>query len=29
MDKNWIEGAARQGERARNREALVIKAWAA
>ena len=26
MDKNWIEGAAEQGERARNREALVIKA---
>jgi hypothetical protein len=26
MDKNRIEGAARQGERARNREALVIKA---
>ena len=26
MDKNRIEGAARQGERARNRKALVIKA---
>ena len=26
MDKNRIEGVARQGERARNREALVIKA---
>jgi hypothetical protein len=26
MDKNWIEGAAEQGERARDREALVIKA---
>jgi hypothetical protein len=26
MDKNRIEGAAWQGERARNREALVIKA---
>jgi len=26
MDKNRIEGAAEQGERARNREALVIKA---
>jgi len=26
MDKNWIEGAAEQGERARLREALVIKA---
>ncbi len=26
MNKNWIEGAAEQGERARNREALVIKA---
>jgi hypothetical protein len=25
MDKNWIEGAADQGERAMNREALVIK----
>jgi hypothetical protein len=25
MDKNWIEGAAEQGERASNREALVIK----
>jgi hypothetical protein len=25
MDKNWIEGAADQGERARDREALVIK----
>ena len=29
MDKNWIEGDAEQGERARNREALVIKAQAA
>jgi hypothetical protein len=28
MDKNWIEGDAEQGERARNREALVIKAQA-
>ena len=26
MDKNRIEGAAEQGERATNREALVIKA---
>jgi hypothetical protein len=26
MDKNRIEGAAEQGERARNREALVVKA---
>ena len=26
MDKNRIEGAAEQGERARNREALVAKA---
>lgn len=26
MDKNRIEGAAEQGERAHNREALVIKA---
>ena len=26
MDKNWIEGAAEQGERANDREALVIKA---
>lgn len=26
MDKNPIEGAAKQGERARNRKALVIKA---
>ena len=26
MDKNRIEGAAKQGERAMNREALVIKA---
>jgi hypothetical protein len=26
MDKNRIEGAAKQGERAVNREALVIKA---
>jgi hypothetical protein len=29
MDKNRIEGGAEQGERARNREALVIKAQAA
>jgi hypothetical protein len=29
MNKNRIEGAARQGERAGNREALVIKALAA
>jgi len=26
MNKNWIEGAAKQGERAKNREAFVIKA---
>ena len=26
MDKNWIEGAAEQDERANDREALVIKA---
>ncbi len=26
MNKNRIEGAAKQGERAKNREALVIKA---
>ena len=26
MDKNWIEGAAEQGERAEYRKALVIKA---
>lgn len=26
MDKNRIQGAAEQGERAKNREALVIKA---
>ena len=26
MDKNRIEGAAEQGERAKNREALVVKA---
>jgi hypothetical protein len=26
MNKNRIEGAAEQGERAKNREALVIKA---
>jgi hypothetical protein len=26
MDKNRIEGAAEQGERAKNREALVTKA---
>jgi len=26
MDKNRIEGVAEQGERAKNREALVIKA---
>ena len=25
MDKNWIRGAADQGERARDREALVTK----
>ena len=29
MDKNRIEGDAKQGERAMNREALVIKAQAA
>jgi hypothetical protein len=29
MDKNRIEGGADQGERARNREALVIKGQAA
>jgi hypothetical protein len=29
LNKNWIEGVAEQGERAINREALVIKAWAA
>jgi hypothetical protein len=29
MDKNRIEGGAEQGERARNRKALVIKAQAA
>ena len=29
MNKNRIEGASKQGERARNREALVIKAQAA
>jgi hypothetical protein len=29
MNKNRIEGAAEQGERAMNREALVIKAWVA
>ena len=29
MDKNRIEGVAEQGERARNRKALVIKAQAA
>jgi hypothetical protein len=29
MDKNRIEGGADQGERARNREALVIKDQAA
>jgi hypothetical protein len=28
MNKNRIEGTAEQGERARNREALVIKAQA-
>ena len=28
MDKNRIEGGAEQGERARNRKALVIKAQA-
>ena len=26
MDKNWIEGVAEQGERAKFREAFVIKA---
>ena len=26
MDKNWIEGVAEKGERAKFREALVIKA---
>ena len=25
MNKNWIEGVGEQGERARNREALVIR----
>jgi len=29
MNKNWIEGGADQGERAMNREALVIKGQAA
>ena len=29
MDKNRIRGGAEQGERARNREALVVKAQAA
>jgi hypothetical protein len=29
MDKNRIRGDAEQGERARNREALVVKAQAA
>jgi hypothetical protein len=29
MNKNWIEGAAEQGERAINREALVVKDQAA
>ena len=29
MDKNRIEGGAEQGERAENREALVIEAQAA
>jgi hypothetical protein len=29
MEKNRIEGGADQGERARNREALVIKGQAA
>jgi hypothetical protein len=29
MDKKRIEGGAEQGERARNRKALVIKAQAA
>jgi hypothetical protein len=29
MDKNRIEGVAEQGERAQNREVLVIKVWAA
>jgi hypothetical protein len=27
MNKNRIEGAVMQGERARDREALVTKAW--
>jgi len=29
MNKNWIEGDADQGERAKDREALVIKGQAA
>jgi hypothetical protein len=29
MNKNRIGGVAKQGERARNRKALVTKAWAA
>jgi hypothetical protein len=29
MYKNWIKGEADQGERARNREALVVKDQAA
>jgi hypothetical protein len=29
MNKNWIEGGADQGERASDREALVIKGQAA
>jgi hypothetical protein len=29
MDKNHIEGGAGQGERARNRKALLVKAQAA
>jgi hypothetical protein len=29
MDKNRIEGAAEQGERARNRKALLVKAQVA
>jgi hypothetical protein len=29
MDKNHIEGGAEQGERARNRKALLVKAQAA
>jgi len=29
MDKNWIEGVAEQGERARFRKALVVKAQVA